>query len=416
MDQLELISRLALALAIGFLVGLERGWRDRNEREGSRTAGVRTFSLVALLGGVFGALSLSGDRILIAAGFVTTGAALAAWMWREGEHDKNFSATTLVAALLSFALGAFAVLGDIAAASSAGVVTAILLATKQQLHGFLVRLTWTELRAGLLIAAMTFILLPILPDRTVDPWGALNPHLLWLMTVLIAAVSFVGHAAMRLLGPKSGLFLEVAIGGLFASTAVTLSLARMAKANDEHTRLLGGAILAAGCIMQLRVLGVSAAINFNLAKILLPIMAVAIVVMASGAVFLMFFGSERDLESGKDFTTRNPFDLFEVLRFGAFLAFVMLAVEIVRRAFGDPGVLGLAAMSGLGDVDAITVSMARQGSATPLASNAILLAVAANSLAKSIYAWLAGGIRIGLLTFGGSIAGILAGLAIWMRG
>jgi uncharacterized membrane protein (DUF4010 family) len=415
MDQPELISRIGLALTIGFMVGLERGWQERNEEEGSRTAGVRTFSLVALLGGVFGALSLTGDRILVAAGFVTTGTALAAYMWREGEHDQNFSATTLVAALLTFVLGAFAVLGDITAASGAGVATAIMLATKQQLHGFLARLTWTELRGGLLLAEMTFILLPILPDRAVDPWGALNPHLLWLMTILIAAVSFVGYAAVKHLGPKRGLLLVAAIGGLFASTTVTLSLARLAKTNGEHVRLLTSGILAAGCVMLLRVLGVSAAINPDLARVLLPVLASSTLVMGVGAVLLFLSDSNRGLEGAQRLVVRNPFDLPEVLRFGTFIAIVMLAVEIVRSTYGDPGVLYLAALSGLGDVDGITLSMARQHGATALASNAILLTVAVNSLAKSVYAWMAGGARIGFYSFAGSIAGILAGAAIWVR-
>lgn len=104
----EIFLRLGLALAIGFLIGLERGWRERDEEEGHRAAGIRTFSLIGLMGGVFGALSLDGDRILIAAGFVTTGVTLAAFMWRVGEHDKDLSATSLIAALLTFVLGAFA--------------------------------------------------------------------------------------------------------------------------------------------------------------------------------------------------------------------------------------------------------------------------------------------------------------------
>jgi hypothetical protein len=146
MDTLDLALRLGLALAIGFLVGLERGWRERDEEEGSRTAGLRTFSLIGLLGGVFGALSLNDDRILLAAGFLTLGGALGAFMWREGEHRHDYSATSLVAALLTFALGAFALLGDIRVAAGAGVAAVILLANKETLHGWLERITWVELR------------------------------------------------------------------------------------------------------------------------------------------------------------------------------------------------------------------------------------------------------------------------------
>lgn len=213
MDTTELATRLGLALALGFVIGLERGWKEREEGEGHRTAGLRTFSLIGLLGGIFGMLSLGGDRILISAGFLLTGAVLAAFMWREGEREGDYSATTLVAALLTFLLGAFAVLGDMAVTAGAGVATVGLLAYKRQLHGFLARLTWAELRSGLLLGAMTFIALPLLPDRAIDPWGALNPHELWLITILIAAVSFLGYVAVKLAGPSRGVVVAAALAG-----------------------------------------------------------------------------------------------------------------------------------------------------------------------------------------------------------
>jgi len=415
MEQSELFLRLGLALAIGFLVGLERGWRERQEEEGSRTAGLRTFSLIGLLGGIFGALSLGGDRILIAVAFLTVGATLAAYVWREGERQKDLSATSLIAAYVTFALGALAVLGDMAAASGAGVMTAILLATKRQLHGWMKRLTWIELRSGLLLGAMTFILLPVLPDRALDPWGALNPHALWLMTILIAAVSFAGYAAVKLVGPRRGLLLAAALGGLFASTAVTLSLARLARRNGKRLRLLAGGILAAGCVMLVRVLGVTAVINADLARTLLPVVAAAVAAMAAIAALLVVSDRGHAHDGGQGFAMRNPFDLAEVVRFGALLTAVMLAVELARRYWGDAGILGLAALSGLADVDAVTLSMARLDGAGTLAANAILLTVTVNSLTKSVYAWVAGGSRIGLLSFAGNGAAILAGLIVWLR-
>ena len=200
MDLQDLATRLGLALALGFVIGLERGWKERDEGEGQRAAGIRTFSLIGLLGGLFGALSLGGDRILLSAGFIATSAAMAAFIWRETARDGVFGATTLVAALVTFALGALAVLGDMRIAAGAGVVTVALLAYKTALHGFLSRITAQELRSALLLAAMTFIALPLLPDRAIDPWGALNPHQLWLITILIAAVSFAGYVAVKLVG------------------------------------------------------------------------------------------------------------------------------------------------------------------------------------------------------------------------
>jgi uncharacterized membrane protein (DUF4010 family) len=407
----DLSLRLGLALAIGFLIGLERGWRERDEEEGQRTAGIRTFSLIGLLGGVFGAL---GDHLLLAAGFVTTGAALAAYMWREGEHQNDFSATSLVAALLTFALGAFAMLGDIRLAAGAGVAAVIMLANKEFLHDWLTRLTWAELRAGLLLAAMTFIALPLLPDRTIDPWNALNPHELWLMTILIAAVSFAGYAAVKLAGPLKGLIVAATLGGLFASTAVTLSLARLAKDNAAHVKLLAGGILAAAAVMLLRVLVITGLINLPLAGTLAPILGGAAIVAGLMAFLLVRSDGDRATRGG-GLELKNPFELLEVLRFGALLAVIMLAVALVRQFFGDKGLLSLAALSGLADVDAITLSVAKLGDATSVAAEAILLTVGVNSLAKVGYAWFAGGMRIALLTLGATSITIAAAALVWMR-
>src|SRR5688572_5762096 len=175
MDRDDLLLRLGMALAIGFLIGLERGWKDRDEKEGQRTAGLRTFTLIALLGGIFGALTKDQNFLLLGSGFIIVSGTLAAFFWREGVSEDDFSATSLVAVMLTFMLGAFAVLGDPAVAAGAGVAAAALLAAKVQLHGWLARITWPELRAGLILAAMTFIALPLLPHRAVDPHGAINP-------------------------------------------------------------------------------------------------------------------------------------------------------------------------------------------------------------------------------------------------
>ena len=145
--------------------------------------------------------------LFLAAGFVTIGATVGAFMWREGQQKDDLSVTSLVAAMLTYVLGAFAVLGNLQVAAGAGVATVILLANKEILHEWLTRISWPELRSGLLLAAMTFMLLPLLPDRAIDPWNVLNPHAIWLMTILIAAVSFGGYAVVKLAGPRAGLML-----------------------------------------------------------------------------------------------------------------------------------------------------------------------------------------------------------------
>lgn len=398
MELFELATRLGLALALGFVIGLERGWKERDEAEGHRTAGIRTFSLIGLLGGIFGILSLGGDRILIAAGFVLTGAVLAVFMWREGERQGDYSATTLIAALLTFMLGALALLGDMAIAAGAGVATVGLLAYKRQLHGFLTRITWTELRSGLLLAAMTFIALPLLPNRALDPWGALNPHELWLVTTLIAAVSFAGYVAVKLVGPSRGLVLAAAVGGLVSSTVVTLTLAKLARENARRVPLLAGAILASGGVMLLRVLVLAGVINLPLALALaVPLLAAA---LFQGLAAVLLIGRDGIGGAKPDgLVHKNPFLLSEVLRFGAILAVVMLAAGIAQSIYGAGGLMAVAAISGLVDVDAVTLSVAGMGPASDTGVVAILLTIGVNSLAKSVYAGIAGGAKLGLVLF-----------------
>jgi uncharacterized membrane protein (DUF4010 family) len=218
------------------------------------------------------------------------------------------------------------------------------------------------------------------------------------MTILIAAVSFAGYAAVKIAGPQRGLVLAATLGGLVASTAVTLSLARLARASAAHVRMLSGAILAAGAVMLLRVLAVVALLNAPLASALAPVLLAGAV--ASGLIAAVLVGGHARQPAGQssDLVMRNPFEIGEVLRFGALLAVVMAAVALARQAYGDGGLFGVAAISGLADVDALTLSAARLDVPLTIAADAILIAIAVNTLAKTAYAGFAGGARIfGLL-------------------
>jgi uncharacterized membrane protein (DUF4010 family) len=319
--------------------------------------------------------------------------------------------------MMAFALGALAVMGDITAAAAAGVATALLLALKAALHGWLKRLTWEELRAGLILAAMTVIFLPLLPDRELARWFPVNPREVWLPTILIAALSFAGYAAIRFAGAGLGVMLSGLAGGLVSSTAVTLNMARLARQHRAREKLFAAAIMLASAVMMLRVLVVVGVINIELVAILaLPLVLAALA--QAGIAGALGNWARNDAPAEAPLTLKNPFDLGVVLEFGALLALIMALTKGLAAWAGSKGAFALAAVSGLVDVDAISLSLARlapNGLDAQSAAFAILIAVAANSLSKVALATTAGGLRLAQhLAWGLAAAAAAGALGLWV--
>lgn len=431
MDTIELFQRLSVALAIGLVIGLERGWHTRSDREGERAAGVRTHALGGVLGGVWGALALGhgqGGLIALAVVFAVFSGIVAFYRFREITHEGTFGMTTVVAAMLAFALGAFAVVGDMQVAAAAGVTTAALLALKTVLHSWLRRLSWVELRSALVLLAMTFVALPLLPNRTIDPWNSVNPFALWLMTILIALLSFAGYIAIKAVGTRRGVLLTGIAGGLVSSTAVTLNMARLARVNpQEHGPLVAGALIASA-MMMVRVLVIVGVVNAGLlASLGLPVGLAGLVLAAAALLALGRWGgageggrsdsAAPDDDRGVD--VKNPFELSSVLSFGALLTVITVMANAATRWIGDAGAYGLAALSGIADADAITLSMAQlaTGAIAPeVAVWAIAIAVGVNTVSKAALGWVAGGRAFGLrLTVPGAAAVLVVFAALAVR-
>ena len=336
MSHQEILVRLGLALAIGMLIGIERGWRERSLAEGERTAGSRTFALIGLSGGVWGLLTNLLGPIPLAAAFIAFAGGFTLFKWREAEHEGDFGATTLVAALLTFALGVYAVLGDMTAAAAAGVVMAVLLASKRWLHQWIEALTWEELRATLILLVMSFVALPVLPDRGFGPYEALNPYALWLMTIAIAGVSFVGYVAIKVIGAKYGSLAAGVAGGLVSSTVATLDFARRAKADPGQQRISLAGALTASSVMFLRMLVIVALFGPDrFARLVGPLTVSAAVLLGAAIVLGANWepgekGEDRDVFS-------NPFELLSVLRFAAILAIILVASKALVAWFGGSG-------------------------------------------------------------------------------
>jgi uncharacterized membrane protein (DUF4010 family) len=414
MDTVELFQRLSVGLAIGLLIGLERGWQSREESEGERAAGLRTHALGALLGGVWAAIALpfgAGGVAALGLAFVAFAAAAILFRYRETEHDQTFGATTVVASMLAFALGAFAVLGDIEIAAAAGVAATGLLALKTLLHSWVQRLTWAELRSILVLLAMSCIFLPVLPRRPIDPWGAVDPFAIWLLTVMIAAISFAGYVAVKLAGPERGVAVAGFAGGLASSTSVTLTMARLARERPAESGLLAAGALFANCVMALRLLAIVGLVQPELTLALgAPLVAIGVVFGVAGALCMAHAVSSTDKR--ERLTLDNPLDLGAVMKFGALLAVVMILAKLAVTVWDGRGIYALAMISGAADVDAISLSLARldhQSLGTDTIVIAILLAVAANTVMKVGMSWLVGGAGIAWRLALGSTLAFVAG-------
>ncbi|MCB1503438.1 MAG: DUF4010 domain-containing protein [Hyphomicrobiaceae bacterium] len=400
METTELFQRFSVALAVGLLIGLERGWQEREDNKGV-SAGLRTHALSAMLGATWGAIALgTGTTGPIALGlaFLVFSLIIAFYRFREISHEGQFGTTTVVAAMMAFALGAYAIVGNYQVAAATGVAATALLSLKRALQEWVRKLTWIELRSAIVLLAMTFILLPILPNRQVPALLNLNPYEIWLMTVMIAAISFAGYIAVRVAGQKRGLLITGAAGGLVSSTAVTVTLAHVAHDYPQQKNLATAAALIAGAIMMIRVIVVVGVFNQHVMLALIPPLLSAAAVTAIAAYML----AGRELTgpgAASEIELKNPFELSTVLKFGALLAVIMLLADLAKAAAGTSGLLGLAAISGIADVDAITLTMSRQAGADVshiVAARAIAIAVGVNTISKAAIAWLTGGRGPGL--------------------
>lgn len=408
----EALSRLTVALAIGLLVGLERGWQTRDAEDNRRAAGFRTFALSGLLGGVTGLIALQTSASVIGWIFLGYIGAFTAFHWLEARSEGRASVTSVVAGMLTFLLGTMAVVGDLQLAIACAVGMTVLLALREPLHRWINSLSWQEIRAVLTLLAMSFLLLPMPPNWPIDPWNAINPYRIWLLAIMIATISFAGYIAIKAFGNRLGLFMAASAGGLASSTATTLALARLAREHPSSSRLLSAGILVASVVMMLRTGAIALALNGASLAPLIPALLTAAAVLGIGAAVLWFRNVQQETP---DLPIGNPLAVGTAIKLAALLAAVMLAAELVRRMFGGVGVLVVAALSGVADVDAVTISMARVAGGdvdSNTAACAIMVAIAANTISKTMMASSVGNGKVGLLVGGISAAALAAGLAV----
>ena len=377
----------SVALAIGLLIGIERE-RSKGEGPGRAAAGVRTFILVALAGAI--AQQLGGIGIAVGGAFVVL-AALASYR-RSSSEDPGL--TTEFALLVTFLLGVLAMTA-LPIAAGLGAVVALVLASKSSLHRFVRHtLTEQELHDALLLVAAAVVVLPLLPDRAIDPWQALNPHTLWTLVVLVMAINAAGYVALRLLGPGAGLALAGFIGGFVSSTATIAAMGDRARAAPQW---LAQCVSAALCSNIATIIMLAVVVG-ALSPALLQTLAWPLALAGLAALLSAWLVHARSQSTEVEYhpvAPGRPFEPRHALVFAAIVSAILLLSAGVHRWLGDTGVQIAAGVAGLADLHAASASVAQMvASGTVAVGDAgwpVFVALIANSLSKLLMAWLRGG-------------------------
>ena len=419
---LTLARNFAIALFIGALVGIEREKRKASA-DPVAIGGIRTFILFAEAGAVAAWLSVQvgSPWIFVASVVAIGGLVVAGYLVHARAHPDSLGLTTEAAAIAVCLLGGATMFGFPEVAVGLAIATSSVLAFKQPIHGWVEKIGTDDLYAGLKLLLATFIALPLLPDRTLDPWGTLNPYRLWLLVILISCLSLAGYLAVRWLGHGRGTAVTAVSGGLVSSTAVTLTFARRSQDGGRapSAALLAGGILLAWLVMFGRVVAEVAVVNRGLLPALLVPIASMGAAAALGAGWLLRHEASAARPAGADVLLSNPFSLRSAIRFALVFAAVLLIVSRVQSYLPGGGLYAVAALAGFSDVDAITLSVAScvgQGACTTQAGvTAIVIAAIANTLAKSGMVVALGAAALRGPILGATAAIVASGLAaLWL--
>jgi uncharacterized membrane protein (DUF4010 family) len=415
---IEALPQFLTSLAIGLLIGLER------ERTPSAKAGLRTFALVAIFGTLSALLStrLASPWLLIAGLLAVAGMIVAAYLNNPREplrqaqdRESDPGTTTVIALLLCYGLGAMIWFGLAKLAVMLAIAVTALLYFKPELRGLSQRLTRRDLVAVLQFSVLTFIVLPILPDRNFGPYDAVNPHQAWLMVVLISGISLAGYTALHMVGTRYGAPLLGFLGGLVSSTATTLLYAKNSRSNPTMAHLAASVIVIASMVVLLRLLVVSAVVAFGALPGLLPVLAGGFLFGLAVALY-----NWRKMSKATELyipETSNPAELHTAIGFGLLYVAVLLGSAWMQDIAGSRGLYAVALVSGLTDVDAITLSSLRLFNLGQLSEHqtvtAIAIAFFSNIAFKFGMVVFIGGWKLATLVatgFGAMACGVLLGL------
>jgi uncharacterized membrane protein (DUF4010 family) len=402
------IIGLGIALAIGFVIGLEREWAE------DKPVGVRSFALIAAFGGICALLIPETGGWLIAAGLLV----LSFILLLLASRRKPDGITTLIAALIVYLLGAAAVIGYWLPAIVLGGAVMVLLHWKKPLHGWVDRLGDREFEIIVRFVLIALVILPVLPDRDVGPYSAFNPFTAWFMVVLIVGINLVGFVAFRLVGTRAGGWLAGLLGGLVSSTATTISYAGLSKRERDLGPVAALVILVASAVVYGRVLVELAIVAPDLvASMAGPAATFTMILLGLSAMVFRAVRSKADTDLPE---RENPARIRQALVFAALYVIILFGVAAAREHIGSEAVYAVAFISGLTDVDALTLSVAQlySGGETPgfEAWRVIFLATLSNLLFKIVAASFLGSSQLRKWMLGTGATALLAGvtmLVLW---
>lgn len=415
-----LLRNFAIALFIGALVGVDRERRATEPDAGPSFGGLRTFMLVALAGASASWLTaILGTPWLVGVGLLALVGLLGVAYAVTNLGSGTAGLTGEVAAVVVYLLGAASVAGQPEVAVVLAIVTSALLAFKTPLHAWVAQVDEEDLASALKLLFATFIVLPLLPDTAIDPWGVIVPYRLWWLVVLVSGLSLLGYVAVRVLGTGRGLVLTGLFGGLASSTAVTLSAARQSKAETSGPDALAMSVLVAWGVMFVRVIVMVGVVN----RALVPQVAPAMVAMAVVTGLAAAWFGRRDAGTVDGLELRNPFSLWEASKFALVFGVVLVVEELARRFVDPQWLVVIAALAGTTTVDPITLSVADLAGGT-LSAGLAVTAIVVASLSNTVVKWAivavlgtrALAVRVGLAGLVVVVVGVVVLMVTWLVG
>jgi uncharacterized membrane protein (DUF4010 family) len=405
----EQIVPLVVATLGGAAVGVERQWSGHAEGEHARFGGLRTFTMLGLVGGLAGQMT-SGAQAWLAALLVGAAGALVVAAYAAASR-RDVDGTTEVAALVVLAAGVIAGGGGVRLASGVIALTVLLLVEKTRLHAMVRLMSDRGFRAGARFAVLALVVLPLLPEGPYGPLGGIRPRALWAMVLFFSGLSFAGYIARTIVGDRYGHAVTGLLAGLVSSTNVTWTFARLSRSRPAEGALLAGGVMAACSVLFVRI---AVAVGVLNASLLPPLVPLLVAPLAAGAVSVWIMIRHQAADGVALVPPANPLQLGDALKMAALFQAVLFVLEFATRWFGDAGLLASAALLGLTDVDALTMSLTTrvsEGLSAELGAVAIAVGILSNTVTKLAIAVGVGGGRFRLWTGLGLAAMTIAGLA-----